>query len=137
VAQHPPQRAVHRHPDERDDRRLELRDLAFQNAPSLDVLRRLEHVDAGTGPGDEVGHADAPPRQPHVVPVCNWFGNDARFVEEAPEAVRRPGEVMPGQGRQHARVDADEDDADAGLDPVREAQMVVGWFILGHYELAV
>ena len=53
------------------------------------------------------------------------FGDDAGFVEEAPEAIRGAGEVMAGQRGRHARIDADEQDADAGLDAIGKPQMFV------------
>jgi hypothetical protein len=111
VTEHPPQHAVHRHADERDDRR--------------------------TKACNQVGHPDAPRRQAHVVHVRDGLGHDSRFVEQAPEAVGRPREVMSGRRRHHAGVDADEEHAHAGFDAIRESQIVPGGLrILGH-ELVV
>jgi hypothetical protein len=132
-----PQRAVHRHADERDDVRLERRDFPLHNPPALDVFRRFQHVNARAWARHQVRHADAPLRQADVVVVRDRLGNDPGLVEQPPEAVRRPGKVMAGERRRHPGIDADEQHAHPRLDAVGEAEMFVDWFRLGHYELAV
>jgi hypothetical protein len=137
VAEHAPQRAVHRHANERDDPRTESIDLLLENLPALEVLGGLQHVDARAGARDQVGHADAPCRQPHVIQVRHRFGHDPRFVEQTPEAIRRSREVMPGSRRHHTRIYADQEHAHARLDAIRQSQIVPGGLrILGH-ELVV
>jgi hypothetical protein len=81
VAQHPPERPVHRHADEGDNRRPEARDLPFKNPPSLEVLGRTQIVDSRTRPRDQVGHPDAPFREPDVILVRDRLGHDAGGVE--------------------------------------------------------
>jgi hypothetical protein len=137
VTEHPPQRAIHRHTDEGDDRRTKAIDLLLENLPALEVFLRLQHVDAGAWPCDQVGHPDAPRRQAHVVHVRDGLGHDPRLVEQAPEAIGRPREVMSRRRRHHPGIDADEEHAHAGLDPIGESQIVPGGLrILGH-ELVV
>jgi hypothetical protein len=45
---------------------------------------------------------------------------DAGTVQRGPEAVARPGEVVADLGRAQGRVDAAEEDVEAGPDDVRE-----------------
>jgi hypothetical protein len=125
VAEHLPQSPVHRDAHECDDLRTEFRDLAFENAPAFEVFGGFQHVDAGAGPRNEIGHANPPVGQPHVVFVRHRLGDEAGFVEEAPEAVRRTSEVMASQGRHHAGVDADEHHPNAGLQPIGQPKMLV------------
>jgi hypothetical protein len=80
VTQHPPQCAIHRHADERDDLRAELLDLALEDRPALEIFRGTEIVDARAGTRDEIGHAEPPLRQPHVSFVGDRFRNHAGFV---------------------------------------------------------
>jgi hypothetical protein len=125
VAENLRERAIHRHADERDHLRPEPVDLLFQNLPALDVFLRLQRVDAGSRARDQVRHADAPQRQPHVVVVRDRLRDDARFVEQPPETIRGAREVMAGNGRHDAGVDADQQQADTGLDAVGKPQMRV------------
>jgi hypothetical protein len=123
VPEDAPQRAVHRDADERHDLRTKAIDLGFENLPAFEILGRLQHVDARTRPGDQVGHPDAPLRQPHVVFVRDRLGDDSGFVQETPEPVRRSGKVMAGRRGHHPGIDADEQDAHAGRDPIRQSKI--------------
>ena len=120
VTEHFPERPIHSDADERDDIRPKFRDLLLEDPPPLDVFRQLQHVDSRTWPGDEVRHPEAPLRQPDVIFMRHWFGDDARFVEEAPEPVRRTGEMVARERRRHAWVDADEQHPDARFNFVGE-----------------
>jgi hypothetical protein len=132
-----PEGSIHRHSDERHNLRTEPIDLLLQNLPTVQVLVRLQHIDPWTRARDEVRHPDAPLGQAIVVLVRDRLRDDARFIEQAPETIGRTGEVMAGRRGDDARVDADEQDADARLDPVNESQMCPrGLRILGH-ELVV
>ncbi len=122
---HLPQRSIHRDAHEGDDRRTKLRDFLFEDAPALDVLRWFERIDPGTWTCDEIRHTDSPLRQANVIFVSHRLRDDAGLVKQAPEAIRRSGKVMPGQRRRHARVDADQEHAHAGLDPVGEPQVLI------------
>jgi hypothetical protein len=77
VANDAPQRAIHRHADERDDRGAEAFDLLLQDLPSLEVLVRFQGIDPRRWPRNQVGHSDTPPGQPDVVFVRDGLGNDA------------------------------------------------------------
>jgi len=94
VPQDLPQRAIHRHADKRDDLGPELRDFPFEDQPAVQVLLRLDDVDARTRPSHQIGHPDTPLRQPHVIFVSDRFGDDAGFIQKAPEAIGRPCEMM-------------------------------------------
>jgi hypothetical protein len=137
VTQHPPQRAIHRHTDERHHLRTVLFDLPLEDLPAFEVLGRAEIVDAGAGARDQVRHTEPPLGQTHVPFVRDGLGNDAGFVQQAPEPVGRPGEVMPRLRRAHAGVDADEQDAQARRDPIRQAQIGPRGLRIFVHELAV
>jgi hypothetical protein len=72
-----PQRSVHRHTHEGHNLRAESIDFLLEDLPTIQVLLRLQHVDAGTRPRDQVRHADAPLRQPIVVQVRQRLRDDA------------------------------------------------------------
>ena len=132
-----PQRAVHRHPDERDDLRTEPLDFLVENLPSFQVFGRDEVVDARARPGDEVRHSDPPLRQPHIVLVRHRHRHDPRGVEQSPEAVGRPREVVARPGRQDAGIDADEDQAHARLNRVGQSTIGPGGLRIGGHELVI
>jgi len=137
VAQDAPERAVHRHADERDDLRTKPLDLLLENLPALLVLRRVQGVDAWRRPRHQIGHPDAPLGQPDVVLVRDRLGDDAPFIEKAPEAVGRSGEMMPGGGGHDAGVDPDQEQADARPDRVGQSKIGPGGLRIVTHELAV
>src|SRR5690349_22891728 len=53
-------RTIERHADKRHDRRPVLANLALERGPAGHVLRGSKVVDAGAGPCNEVGDAEAP-----------------------------------------------------------------------------
>src|SRR5262249_9082502 len=118
----------HRDADERDDVGAKALDLLLQDLPALQVFRRLQIVDSRARARDQVRDAEPPFRQADVVFVRDRFGDEARLVEQPPEAIRRTRKVMSGLGRTHARIDADEQDADARLDAIREPEVGPVWF---------
>src|SRR5690606_42094875 len=66
--------------------------------------------------------------QPVVIRERNGRRHESALVEQLPEAVRRTGEVMTGEGRPHARVDADEQHVDwttSRVDAISETQVCV------------
>ena len=132
-----PQRAVHRHSHEGDDLRSKALDLLLEDLPALLVLHGTQIVDARARPRDQVGHADAPLRQPDVVLVRDRLGDDAGFVEQAPEPVGRSGEVMAQRRRHYAGIDADEDQAHARLNRVGQSTIGPGGLRIGGHELVV
>ena len=81
---------------------------------------RQQRDDARCGARDDVGDAKAPLRKPVIVCERDALGHEARFVKQLPEPVGEAGEMMPGQRRSHARVDADEQHVDAGPDPIAQ-----------------
>jgi hypothetical protein len=137
VAQDPPQRAVHRHSDERHDLRAKTLDFLLENLPAFLILNGTQVVDAGARPGDQVGHPDAPLRQPDVVLVRDRLGDDACLVQQAPEPVARPGEVMAHRGRHHAGIDPDEDHPHSRPNRVGQSKIRPGGLRIVGHELAV
>jgi len=118
--EHAPERAIHHHAHEGDDLGPDARDLGLEDLPSLEIFRRPQVVDPRARPRDQVRHAEAPLRQPHVPFGRDGLRDDARLEQQLPEAIRRPCEVMARLRRAHAGVDAHEQHADARLDPVRQ-----------------
>jgi hypothetical protein len=82
VADHLPQRAVHRDADERDEVGPEAVDLPLENPPPLQVLGGLQVVDARARPRDQVGDAEAPLGQAHVPFVGDRLGHHAGGEEQ-------------------------------------------------------
>jgi hypothetical protein len=132
VPEDSPERAIHRHADERDDRGTVPRDFLLEDPPALDVLGGLEHVDAWARPRNKIRHPDAPLRQPDIVHMRHGLGNDAGLEQQSPEAIRRSGEMMSGQRGHDAGVDADEQHADTWLDAIRQSKMRVFRLELRH-----
>lgn len=128
MSEYTPERAIQGHAHEGDDMRAVERDLVLECLPSVEILPRLEVIDARTRPRDEIGHAESPPGQLHVVLVRDWLWHESRVVQELPESIRRTGEVMPGLRRSDAGVDPDEQHAHAVLDAIGESQMGPGRF---------
>jgi hypothetical protein len=137
IAQHLRERAIERYANEGHDGRPEGLDLLLENAPSLEVFGRTEIVDTRARPRHDVGDAQTPFGQPHIVDERQWFGNQLRVVEKLPEAVGRSGKMMPGLGGPDAGVDADEQHAHAGPDAVRQAQILPGRFRILHFRVEI
>src|SRR5439155_9667540 len=72
--------SIERHPYKRDDPRLELLDLAFEDAPSFQILGRLEVVDAGTRTRDQVRDAESPLGQPPVIAIADRLRHEAGLL---------------------------------------------------------
>ena len=137
LLQDPPERAIHRHADERHDLGAKAFDLLLENLPAFLVFVRRQGVDPRRRPRDQVGHPDPPLRQPHVVLVRDRLGDDAPGVEESPEAIGRSGEVMAGCRRHDAGIDSDEYHADARLDRVGQSKIGPCGLRICTHELAV
>jgi hypothetical protein len=69
---------------------------------------------------DEVRDAETEPRQLAVAPPIEAVRKEFRLRHQAPEPIGRPREMVPDLGRPQAGVEADEEDAAAGSDVVRE-----------------
>jgi predicted RNA-binding protein with PUA-like domain len=113
--------AEQRHSNERDDLRAIPPDLAVERLPAFHVLGWFEIVYPGTGPGNEVGDAISELGQTPVLLEGDVVGQQAGFPQQLPEAVRESREVVPGERRPDAGIDADEEHTQAGLYPVRQA----------------
>jgi hypothetical protein len=59
--------------------------------------------------------------EPVILEGRDELRREARGVEQAPERVARPGEVVAEQARARARVDADKQDLRARCEDVGEA----------------
>ena len=79
--------APERHTHQRDDSRTKALDLPFEDFPSLDVFRRLEHVDPWRRTRDQVRDAHSQLWQPHVVFMREGFRRQARVPKQFPEAI--------------------------------------------------
>ena len=117
------QRPIQRHADERHDGRAIASNLSVECCPAVQIFARLEIVDSGTRTRDEVGHAQAPLWKSIVVEVTHRFRRETGFGEQLPESIRVSGEMMPGDCRPDARIDANKQDADAWLDAISQPQM--------------
>src|SRR5207249_2854647 len=104
--------------DERHDSRPPAPDLAAQRAHSGRIFFRPQRVDAGRGPGNQVGDAVAPLRQPDIVFGADRVGDKPRFVQQLPEPVRVSGKVMADGRRSHPGIDANEQDANGRTDTI-------------------
>src|SRR5439155_13759106 len=105
------------------DPRLELLDLAFEDAPSFQILGRLEVVDAGTRTRDQVRDAESPLGQPPVIAIADRLRHEAGLVQQFPETVGVARKVMARLGGADPRIDADEQHTHAGPDPVFQPQV--------------
>ncbi len=106
--------------DERDDRRPIALDLPSQPRRARDVLVALQRVDARRRSRHDVRDPVPPLRQPLIVHVGDRLRHQTRIVEQLPESIRESGEVMAGQRRANAGVDADKQHADTGTNPVAQ-----------------
>lgn len=123
--------AVQRHADEDEDLRLELPQLGFENPPAFKIFWRTQVVDSGARPCNYVRDAEPPFGQSGIVQVGDAFGDQLRLVEQLPEPVGRPGEMMARLGGSDAGVDADEQHVHAGVNSIRQSQRLpVGFRIL-------
>jgi hypothetical protein len=75
------------HPDERYDLRPMLFYLSVENVPSIDIFHRLEIVDPGARPCDEIRHAKAPLEKPMVVGITDRFRHQSRIPQQLPEPI--------------------------------------------------
>jgi hypothetical protein len=116
-------RAKERHPDERHDLRFVAANLAIEDSPALDVLRRHEIVYSRTRPGNQIGDAEPELREARIIDVGDRLGHQPRLGQQLPEAIREAGEVMAGLCGAHARIDSDEEHAHAGLDAVGQSKV--------------
>ena len=83
-------RAIHRHADHRDHRRLEAEDLPAQLQAAGDVFRRQDGVDPRRRPRHDVGDPVAEFRQPIVVFEGDPLGGEAGLEQQLPESIRGP-----------------------------------------------
>lgn len=99
---------------ERNDVGLVAKHLPAQAHAPGDVFPRLQRIDPCRRPGHDVGDAEAPFGQPVVVFVTDTLGHEPRFEQQLPESIREAGKVMAGERGTDARIDADEQHANAG-----------------------
>ena len=85
---------------------------------------RRQLVDPARRPRHEIGDAEAPFGQAIVILIGDRAGHEPRFREQLPEAIRVAGEVMSGERRADARIDADEQHAHAGPDAVLQQRQI-------------
>ncbi|HEX3703193.1 MAG TPA: hypothetical protein VHU82_07680 [Vicinamibacterales bacterium] len=116
-------RPVKRDAYKRHNERTPAADLPPQAALAGRVFGGAQRIDAGCGTRDEIRDADAELGQPVILRMANRLRHETRFVQQLPESVRRPREVVPDLGGPHPRIDADEQQtyghADAIGQPLR------------------
>src|SRR2546427_2489726 len=101
-------RPVRRDAQDSDDIRSEPGDLRLERAASGPELVRGQLRRRGGRPVDQVRDAEAYGRQILIVERRPLALGEARAVERLPEAVARPGEVVPDRPRVQPRIDAHE-----------------------------
>jgi hypothetical protein len=121
-----------RHADKRQYFRPELADLFVEDLPALDVLGRLQRIDAGCWPGDQVRDAETKLGEPDIIFIGEQFRNESGVPEQLPEAIRESGKVMARLRRADARVDADEKYTKAGRNAVFQPKSFPGWWQFRH-----
>ena len=114
------QRPEDRDTDERHDLRPVAQDFPPKPYAASDVLLGPERIDPRCRTRHDVRHAVSPFRKTDVIPVLDWFGHQASFVEQLPEPVGESREVMTGQRRPDTGVDADEQHAHITPDAIAE-----------------
>src|SRR2546425_729139 len=119
-------RPVDRDADQGDDPGPVPADLREQRAPSGEVFVPMQLVDATRRPRHEVRDPEAPLRKTAVILPADRPRHQTRFVEQPPEPVREPCEVVADGGRSDPRVDADEQDSQTRADPVGEGNRSPG-----------
>ena len=112
--------AVHRDADQRHDLGLEAPDLAQEMSAPGRELFRTEVGDARRGSIDEVHESEPVLRKRCILLAADVRRNETGLAQEPPEAVGVPCKVVPQSGGAHARVDADEKDAEPGRHAVGE-----------------
>src|SRR5713101_1323245 len=117
----PEERAIDGDADEGDDLRLHARNDARKlRAPGLELAPGELGGRAG-GSRNDVGESEAARRQPSVVLVGESVGDQPRGVQEPPERVPAPGEVVADLRGAERWIDANEKDARPRAEPGGEA----------------
>lgn len=105
------QRSKQRDTDQDDDLRLKPPDFCHQRTASRLKFGRLQLVDAGRCPRDQVGDPESPLGEPPVVGIPDAFGDKPGIIDKLPEPIRIPGEMMAGRRRAQAGINPDEQHA--------------------------
>jgi hypothetical protein len=95
-------------------------DFANEAPEASPIFSRFERSNAGAATADDIREAQAPFRQPPIVPICEGFGNQSGLVQEFPKSIGMARKMMAGKGRTQPRVDADEEDPYVWLHVIRE-----------------
>ena len=115
-------RPEHRHADKRDDPRLKLPDLREQPLPSADIFFGRSSVSM---PGVDRAMMLVTPNPHSGSRSSSWnvmrSGTSRDSIQQLPEPVGETREVMSGQRRSHAGVDADKQHVDARPDPIPQS----------------
>ena len=109
--------------DHRQPPRAQPRGLGQQRRAAVAQFLRGELVGPGGGAVDDVGDAQAQAEQLLLLVGPQLARGETGLVQGRPEAVPRPGEVVPGGGGVQAGVDPGEQDAQAGRDDVGDGQL--------------
>lgn len=97
-----------------------LSDHPFETALASSIFIRTQGVNSAAGTADDVGDSKVPFRQPPIVLIGQGFGDQARCIEELPEAVGVSCEMMPHLGGAESWIDTHEEDMEPGFYMVRE-----------------
>jgi hypothetical protein len=108
-------------PKKGDHRGAVAADLGGKTASSPDEFLRCELVSGGRAAVDEVRDPVAVLKQLGLFPGSQLLSRKTGAVQRGPEAVAGAGEMVAGGGGIEARIDADEQDLQAGGDNVPDA----------------
>lgn len=115
------QGAIHRDADESDNLGLVSLHFAAQARPARRVLLGPQLVNSASGARDHIGNAVSPFRQAIVVQISHRLKDQTGPKEQLPESIRETSEVMTGDRGTYAGVNADEEYANSGPNPVTQA----------------
>src|SRR5439155_5453491 len=100
--------------------------LREERAPAGGVLLVQQLVDSPGRPRHEVRDPEAPLRKTPVILPADRPRHETRIVEQPPEPVREPREMVAYSGRPDPGVDADEQDSQTRPDPVGKGTQSTG-----------
>src|SRR5712692_2301586 len=115
------ERAVDRGADERHDLRPDACDQARERHASSRVLRWRQLCRLARGARDDVGQRETERDHARIVRIGQRLGDEPGGMEQLPERVARPREVVAHFGRAQARVDPHKKDPRAGAESVGKA----------------
>lgn len=108
------------HAEHRDDRRPKPPNDPSQAPSAHGIVALGQLVNPAARSRHEVGQPVSPFRQAGIVETGEADGHEARLVQQLPEPVRVPGEVVADGGRAQAGIDPDEQHPHAEADVIRE-----------------